>query len=380
MITKIMYPVLLLISGLPAGAQETEVKKEDAFHFEASYAGDNVNNIHGGVKTGSCYLGMANLKIGFNSEKAGMWKGGQLFVNAVNTHGNTPSQNYIGDLQVTSNIEAGDHTYVQELWAKQTLGAFELTAGLQDLNVQFVNTEFGGLYLNSSFGVNPTISGNIPAPIFPLTTLGFSTRWAMSEHYTLLAAVFDGSPTDFDQNPYNMDWHFNHGDGILAIAELQIAKQIAGLPGCYKVGAYSHNHYLESTLPSDSDSHNNYGFYFNADQTLWENAPQHRRVGMFAQLSGGPQQYNDIYLYVGGGMNYYGIFNKRGRDVLGVAFANAQLKNNLGNETTIELTYRVQLSDHIYLQPDLQYVMNPVGLGQRLNNCMESTVRLGLFF
>ena len=55
--------------------------------FETSYVGDNVNNFSGGIKTGSRYLGMANIRLGFDMEKAGLWKGGLFYINAANTHG-----------------------------------------------------------------------------------------------------------------------------------------------------------------------------------------------------------------------------------------------------------------------------------------------------
>ena len=90
--------------------------------FGASYIGDNFNNITGGIKTGSVYLGMANLVVLFDFQQAGLWKGAQFYINAANTQGASPSAELLGDLQVASNIEAGNHSYVQEFWLKQALG------------------------------------------------------------------------------------------------------------------------------------------------------------------------------------------------------------------------------------------------------------------
>ena len=139
----------------------------------------------------------------YDTEKAGLWKGTFVYVNAANTHGAMPSAELLGDMQVASNIEAGNHTYIQELWIKQAFKNLELTAGLQDLNVEFAASEYGAMFLNSSFGILPIVSGNIPAPIFPLTSLGLTAKWNILKNTTLLAAVYDGSPSDFDYNPYN---------------------------------------------------------------------------------------------------------------------------------------------------------------------------------
>src|SRR5512133_2784619 len=85
---------------------------QPAFTFLAIYTGDNVINLAGGLKSGYGYLGLANFCLSFSTANAGLWEGGGFFIRAANTHGATPSVDLIGDLQVASNIEAGDHTYI----------------------------------------------------------------------------------------------------------------------------------------------------------------------------------------------------------------------------------------------------------------------------
>ncbi len=60
---KNFYTVLAAVafSWTGAGAQNDEKKKADYFSFGASYVGDVVANLAGGVKTGAAYLGMANI-------------------------------------------------------------------------------------------------------------------------------------------------------------------------------------------------------------------------------------------------------------------------------------------------------------------------------
>jgi porin len=131
---KIFYLLIFIVFEQSIYAQT----EDDAFQFGASYIGESQNNLSGGIKRGSGYLGMANLSLEFNTEAAGFWKGGQFFVSGANTHGQTPSSELYGDYQVASNIEAGNHTFLQELWYKHTIGNVSLTLGLQDLNSEFV--------------------------------------------------------------------------------------------------------------------------------------------------------------------------------------------------------------------------------------------------
>ncbi|HEY4787901.1 MAG TPA: carbohydrate porin [Bacteroidales bacterium] len=368
------------LTTLKAQPQNSVNRENDGFTFATTYTGDNVNNLSGGIKRGSCYLGLANIRIRFNTAEAGIWKGGQFYINAANTHGASPSSQMIGDLQVSSNIEAGNHTFIQELWYKQSFGTTEFTLGLQDLNVQFANTEYGALFLNSSFGILPTISGNIPAPVYPLTALGFSARWHTSESVAMSWAVYDGCPTDFDHNPYNLNWQFKSADGLLSIAEFQYTTQVMSLPGTYKAGLYSHNHFFRGSAVPDDDPacSNNFGAYAIADQLIWKK--DDKTLGSFLQVGYGPAKYNKNFLYIGTGVHRTGIFSKKGDDALGLAVALAWLKGNVGNETTIELTYKRSLIKDVFLQPDFQYIVNPAGQGYRIGNCLEGTLRLGIEF
>jgi porin len=373
--------VLSTILYIKASSQDKDTTKP--LNFEASYVGESFNNLSGGIKRGSTYQGMANLRIGFDTDKARLWKGGQFYINAANTHGGTPSCDLVGDFQVASNIEAGNHTYIQEFWFKQTIGALAITAGLQDLNVEFVNSENSATFLNSSFGIMPTISGNIPTPIFPLTSLGISLKWQMSEATSLLISAFDGCPTDFeDNNPYNLKWNFQSGDGILAFAELQHSISVKDLPGTYKLGLFSHyNHRMitdETTQPPFVK--NNYGFYFIADQTIWHRADNSRRMSAFMQMGCTPEQINCNRYYTGAGLNLYGLWNKSGEDVLGLAIARAGIDRANCAETTLELTYQLPVTKNLFLQPDLQYIMHPVGTEARVSNSFSAIFRFGFTF
>jgi porin len=50
------------------------------------------------------------------------------------------------------------------------------------------------------------------------------------------------------------------------------------------------------------------------------------------------------------------------------------------NETTYELSYKVQLNQQIYIQPDLQYVVHPGGPDAQLKNATVGLLRLGMEF
>lgn len=355
---------LVMMNGF---AQQDSTKKESAFTYEASYVGDVVNNLSGGIKTGTNYLGMANIGLGFDTKKAGLWKGGKAYVNFGNTHGDTPSANLIGDIQVASNIEAGDMTYLFEAWYKQTLGKFEITLGQQDLNANFVATENGGLFLNSSFGVHTVMSDNITLPIFPNTALGANIRWSPTDAFNWQVALFDGTPNS--RNPYNTNWIVGKEDGSLLVTEFQLAKSlIKGQKATYKLGGYYHNHEFSADGP-----HENGGVYIIADQDI------NKKLSLFSQIGISPNNINNHNHFYSLGCNVKEFCSKRPNDVIGLAAAYFGIdEHDIKHETAIECTYKCQLNENIYLQPDVQYIINPAGTGVKLDNALVASVRFGM--
>ena len=381
---KYIFIGLLSSLQLSYGQQDSLPKKENPFHFEASYVGDAYTNVVGGLKRGAGYMGMGNLTIGFDAEKARWWKGGSFFINGATIHGTSSSENFAGDLQVASNIDAGTYVYMHELWFRQEFEKISFTLGLQDLNAEFMVTENGAEFINSSFGVPPTISGNIPVPIFPLTGLGVSAKWNINEMFSWQNAVFDGCQNPFEHNPHNLQWNFDENDGLLLMTEFHANTQFKNFDGMYKVGGFYHSGVKEFDYESrtmDYVFRHNYGFYALIDQTLMYNEAKKQKIGVFSQAAFSPKHKNEHAYYFGFGANYYGIFSKKGKDVLGLAVAHLDLhRTSHKHETTIELYYKYQINDNIAIQPDIQYIINPSGTDAKLPNALLGILRVYINF
>ena len=353
MLKKVTLIIAAAAISLAAGAQD---KRHDPFSFEGSYIGDAYYNARGGLARGGGFMGMGNIAVGFDTGTAGWWRGGKFFVNGSSIHGRSLTENYLGDLQVASNIDAGEHAYLHELWFRQALGPVTLTAGLQDLNAEFMVTEGGGEFINSSFGTPSVIALGVPVPIFPLTGLGFMARWDISDRWAVQGALFDGIQTDFERNPHNIRWALGRGEGVLAMGEVHF-------DGRFKAGVYYHS------------AEGNYGVHFSADQPLGE------RVGVFAHGVVSPKSKNENNYYVGVGANLSGVFDKQERDALGLAVAHAGIHSAAHkHETAVELYYRYDFSDNIALQPDVQWIVNPSGGGERLPDALVGMLRLHISF
>ena len=371
--------MLMFLNVVNGFSQASDKDRPTVWQLNATYKGDLVTNFHGGISAGTTYLGLADFFLHFDTENAGFWKGGEFVIHGSNSHGGEPTSNLIGDFQFVSNIEAGNHTFLYELWFKQTVSNVTATIGLQDLNSEFANSEVGSLFLNSSFGVHSVISDNIAAPIFPLTSPGITLCWDASEKICLKTAVYKGSPIDFDANPYNIKWNLNYLKGLLWVTEGQYNWSVNHLQNnVIKAGVFFHEHSPESDVVNSEtgDKLNyDYGFYMVGDQPIYTDG--NRKLSIFYQLGYSPR--NDNFGYLGAGCIYTGLLSKKGADVLGLAIADGMLTKERGrDETTFELTYKVQISDQIYLQPEMQYVVHPGGTDMQLKNAMVGLVRLGL--
>ena len=371
--------ILLVANTLLAGFLTVDAQDASApfFDYEFGYTGEFLSNMSGGISTGEAYLGMITLQLSFDTESKNLWRGGEFSLLGASTHGDEPSAEFIGDMQVASNIEAGNHTYMQELWIKQQLGDFSIKLGLQDLNAEMAYSNYSSFLINSSFGIHSTISDNIPAPIFPLTALAVTLGYDVSDAIYIQTALYDGKVHDFENNRYNTNWKLGSEDGYISISEFQYNKGCIGdLSGSYKLGYYYHNH-------GDSNSDDpspNYGFYSVFDQVFatWSDTGE---LAAFMQCGISPKDINNLSNYVGFGLQATGLCPKRSNDILalGVAYSAFQ-ESVVKSETAIELAYVAQLTDRIALQPDLMYILSPAGTEVALDDAFVGTLRLNIGF
>ena len=78
----------------------------------------------------------------------------------------------LGDVQTATNIEGDGATHLFEAWVRrQITPTTAIKVGVIDLNADFDANETPGLFINSSHGVGPELSGAGPngATVWPLS-------------------------------------------------------------------------------------------------------------------------------------------------------------------------------------------------------------------
>ena len=352
-------------------------------HFEASLTQDVASNMAGGMKTGQAQLGLINLDMALHTNSLNLWENGMLRVHIQNTYGQLPTEKLIGDMQVFSNIENGTYTYLYQFWYKHNIGNFSILAGKHDLNEVFFASEFAGAYVNSSFGIMPIASLNVPVSIFPMTTLGIVANYEFNETYSIYAGMYNGVPGPLTQSNFGTNLNLNFNNGQFYVGEFHIHNKIAGKQGTYKIGAFHHSGDFTSLNDPTNKQNGASGVYFIADQMILGSMDSpNGGLGMLLQGGYSPDKssINDFYLAYG--LNYHKLFTET--DKIGLAVAHASANNMLTEksqtsytscETAIELTYKHQIASQLVVQPDLQYIIHP-GMKSSLDNAFAGIFRV----
>lgn len=384
-------------------------------------------NASGGIRRGAAFEGLLQMTLGVDAEKLLGLPGGTFNATAFQIHGRGLTQNNLGNLQTISSIEAQRGALLFELWYEQRLlaDALSVRVGQMAADQEFIRSDYGGLFLNGTFGWPAIASATLPSggPSYPLATPGVRVRLAPREDLAFLAAVFNGDPsgpglgTPQERNPSGTAFRLR--DGVFAIAEAQMTVgSKAGLPGAYKLGAYYNSNRgprlqgeaLDLALAETggigpgATRRNLWGIYAIGDQLVWRPADGRGGVGMFWRLAGAPGGRSLVSFYANAGLSWKAPFAGRENDSAGLAVSYARIGDRargldsdtaflIGSyprrraETVLELTYQAQIAPWWQVQPDFQYVFdlgggvpNPNRPGKRLGDAAVFGLRTNVAF
>jgi porin len=372
---------------------------DNDFTFALQQQSELWDNLTGGLSRGGAYDGLLTASLTIDLDKAVGWKGGNFFVSGFQIQGVGPTPLRVGALQLISNIEATASTKLYDLWLEQHLfdGRFSLRLGQEGANDEMMLTQYGALFLNSSFGFPALLALDLPSggPNYPLATPFVRISFHATEQVTLVGAVYNGDPAPPGTgDPQLRDRHgtaFRLNDHALSFAELWYSPTLAP-PATYKIGMWiATGPFADPVTASDGLSLANpasagqpllhatdYAVYAVIDQMIWKKPDTASQgLALFVQVMHAPENRNLSDLFIEGGLNWKGIVPGRSHDAAGLAVTHAGIgaaaikySDNLvfytglgtpysPGETMMEATYRARLTPWFKVQPDLQFVVNP---------------------
>ncbi|MDH5775956.1 MAG: carbohydrate porin [Nitrospirota bacterium] len=371
---------------------------------------DVLSNVSGGIHQKTAVVGDLDLLLTVDTEKLiSGWQGGTLFVYGLGTYGDDPSK-HVGDIQAVSGIAAPNTWKLFEAWYQQNLfERFSLLAGLYDVTSEFdVMASSSELFVNSSFGTGAEFatSGKIGPSTFPATSLGIRGQAIVNDNLMVRAVLADGVPGN-PNNPHGTHIQLSEDDGLFGTMELAYykfrkgdilagksrrltfrrvgrsapleyeAKVALGLWGY--TTSLDHLSKVESS-GSPSKQHGTYGLYGLAEYDVYhEQGDNDQELTLFGRAGMADPRVNRFSQYYGGGLVYRGLFPGRNFDQTGIGVAAAvngkyykRSQRKAGQsadnaEITLEVTHSIYVNRNIFIQPDVQYVMNPGTVPGRKN-------------
>ena len=386
---------------------------DDGFTLRPIYSAETFGNPIGGLKHGAIYDGLLDLELDLDLKKMAGWDGA-IHVSSYYPMGRSLTDNYTHDLFRVSDIDSYSTILLFEAYYEQRFAddKVSLRVGQLAADTEFFISTGGANFLNSSYGWPAVLGNNVPAPNYPYAAPGVRLQFSPSDHWIFRAGVYAGDPAPDrigDPNPNRTpgskydnsgtDFNIDGSDGFFNIDELAYnlnqGEKNTGLSGTYKVGGWMHTgtfssqRYDNNGAPlgsPNSDGHpqavdGNYGFYFVADQNVWQDKskpdePKYAAVFLRGGNAEGDRSTFDYYF--DGGMVFNGLVPGRPSDLIGLAAAYGHIGSGLaGNvadqdsfgastpipdyEANIELTYFAQIAKWWTVQPDLQVLLHPGG-------------------
>lgn len=282
----------------------------------------------------------------------------------------TKEETILADWQGFSNIEADNmFAAIAVLGYMHTWQNAHLFVGVRNVNEDFFTSDVTSLFTNSSCGIFPTIAASYPIANYPFSglTLYFDVTRGP---WTFRNSIYNGTGYNGwkgNDNPFLVR---PKRDGVFNISQLEYsahdARYFAGLTvhtrqhlTCEQEvfvttdGASASENDDEELAPTEkTTSKTTFAWWLYGEQPVWTAGD--RSVVCMAQYSENTSRKNECYRYAEMGCAYRDSLNECG---LSGQYARFQE----GNEWSVELTWRRQLSETVAVQPSFQYVNNANG-------------------
>lgn len=343
-----------------------------------------LTNLSGGIKRGSAWLGHTEARLTLDLDKLFGWSDASAFVLYHSDLGSKFNTNYVGSFSGVDNIEVGTNTaQFYQAWLQKNLldNHVSLLTGLYAVDSEFYVTETSGLFIQPPYGIASDFAqaGLNGPPIFPLGALAARVKLiSPDESFYVQAALTDGVPGDPDR-PHGTHIKFGDGDGTLSIVEFGYTPQekdklsdadskqeSAEIFNKTAIGFWRYTAEFDA-IDGAASRHHNQGAYLIAERSLWiEPSQPSQGLAGFVRLGIASESVNQADWTSSVGLRYHGLITGRDDDIAGLAVTVSHAgdkyrhaSTSAHQETSVEATYRAQITSYLSIQPTLQFIDKP---------------------
>lgn len=390
---------------------------QDAFDFQASYTGESATNVEGGERRGTAYAGQ--LFVGGELDLNALldWEDTKVHIAMTNRHGKNLAEHYIGNSTSVQEIFGGQNTRLARFTIASTFldGDLELEGGRTVANISFLGSELCQYFQTNAACGNPTfVFRTSNFTWWPVSSWGGHAKYWLSSTTYFHAGVYEDNTSHQDLGDHGFDWATNEATGVVVPFTLgyQTTWDNDELPRRYEIGGwYDGADYTDPVFDAEGNyaaqSGNDYairngrsGIFARFEQTVTRPNPLTKEgLTLFgAVLTGTSGELIEDY-FIKAGFVLRGTLASRPDDTIGFVYTRQQytdealedqrilraINGGVGtpesSQTMLELSYGYQLNEHVRIQPNVHYIINPDQFAQRDRvNALDDSIVLGLRF
>lgn len=369
-----------------------------------TYVADVQGNPKGGERNGFAYFHNIGVNLLVHTEKLMGWKGGRIHISASQRSGRSLTKRDIGNTFDVAQLCCGRTFKLVDLSIQQSLFEDKLNIRLGRIagGDEFLSSPLYWLFVQNGIDGNPVgIFFNVGFSAYPNATWGVRVKSRPTKQSYIMAGVYNADPMRTKNKHHGADFSF---DGpYLVIAEtgyhLNAFLESTGLPGSYKIGGYYQSGDFNNFTGPDTTKNGNYGFYILMDQMIYhESGTRNQGLTPFVSLLFAPDsEINTFPFFMNGGLVYKGLIPGREHDYAGFAMVYGKYSNKIAPnnpqptefrptseitgtedfEMVLEWMYKIQLTQWLNIQPDVQYIIKPGGTGD-IPNALVIGFQMGI--
>ena len=338
-------------------------------------------SVEGGIETADNFTSQTYAGLDLDLEKLFGWDGTISKISIVNRQGNGIAGDVGGiyDPMTINGGADGQVAWLYQVWIEKMFGEdWAVKIGRTSMDEDFANNELYRYSLSTSIN-GPIRSMMLESPqiySFPLALWGGRVKYNPNDEHQFQLGAYQINDNPFGTHLKGTDWSIDSDDGVTFMAQYDWTPNVLNRPARVYLGtAYSDYTYSDFDGGESSSQLTVYGhgefevidglklFAFGAFNSQDETAKVPLQINGGANWKGLiPGRENDHTVFF---VTYGEISDEYGKHVT---------KGHVDAEMVYELGYRIQIIPSIYIQPAVQYIVDP---GGKTNGDLDNAVVIG---
>lgn len=341
-------------------------------------------NVEGGLRDAKNYTVQTYAGVDLDLEKILNWNDTTVKLSMVDREGLGISKDVGGiyDPMTINGGAAGQVTWLYQAWIEKVVfDDWAIKLGRTSMDEDFAESSLNRYSLSTSIN-GPIRSMMLDTPqiySFPLALWGGRVKYTPNDEHQFQLGAYQINNNPFGSHLKGTDWSINTGDGVTVMAQYDWTPEVFCRAARF-YGGVAASFYEFQNFEGDTSS-DMVAFYGRAEVEVIDG------LKAFAFGAYNPEDEKaKIPLQLNAGLNYKGLIPCRENDHTVFFASYGKISDTFGRlvtqapvseEFVFELGHRIQLIPSIYIQPAIQYIVNP---GGGTNGDIDDAVVLGAWF